>query len=124
MSFKDRIKQFALFFKNRNKLFIIIFVPLLLLPLPILVKSQVTCFIYSMFSYILKLILWFCSFVTFAIKASNCAFVMMLMSIFWITEALPIPVTSLLPVVLLPMLGVLPSDKVAMGYFKVAIIDF
>ncbi len=48
---------------------------------------------------------------------------MILMSVFWITEALPIPVTSLMPVVLLPCLGILESKNVAMLYFKVIPLD-
>ena len=44
------------------------------------------------------------------------------MSVFWVTDALPIGVTGLLPVVCFPLLGILPSDKVTEGYFKVKII--
>lgn len=42
--------------------------------------------------------------------------VAILMATLWITEALPIPVTSLLPLLLFPLLGVLPSDLVAREY--------
>jgi len=41
------------------------------------------------------------------------------MSVYWIVEALPIGLTSLLPLVLFPAFGILPADKVAIGYFKV-----
>lgn len=42
--------------------------------------------------------------------------VAILMATFWVTEALPIPVTSLLPLLLFPLLGVLSSDQVAGEY--------
>lgn len=38
------------------------------------------------------------------------------MAVWWITEALPIPVTSLLPLVLFPLLGVLPMAASAAAY--------
>ena len=38
-------------------------------------------------------------------KAFKCAYVMLIMATFWVTEALPLAITSLLPVTLLPLLG-------------------
>ena len=38
-------------------------------------------------------------------QAFKCAYVMMIMAAFWVTEALPLAITSLLPVALLPLLG-------------------
>ena len=46
------------------------------------------------------------------------AYVILLMAAFWMTEALPLPVTSLLPVVLLPLLGVMSTGKVCVAYMK------
>lgn len=41
----------------------------------------------------------------------------LLMAIFWCTEALPLAVTAMLPVWLFPALGVLPSKTVCIQYF-------
>ncbi|XP_010183339.1 PREDICTED: solute carrier family 13 member 3 isoform X2 [Mesitornis unicolor] len=39
------------------------------------------------------------------------------MALYWCTEALPLAVTALLPIVLFPFLGILPSNKVCPQYF-------
>lgn len=44
------------------------------------------------------------------------AAVAVLMATWWITEAIPIPATSLLPIVLFPALGVMPGSKVTGSY--------
>lgn len=48
-----------------------------------------------------------------------CAFVLLLMSVYWVVLCIPIAVTSLLPVMLFPLLGVMPSDKVSAVFFNV-----
>ncbi|KAI6053099.1 Na(+)/dicarboxylate cotransporter 3 isoform X2 [Marmota monax] len=50
-------------------------------------------------------------------KEGRCLFVILLMAIYWCTEALPLSVTALLPIVLFPFLGILPSSKVCPQYF-------
>ncbi|OFV94898.1 MAG: hypothetical protein A3F68_01720 [Acidobacteria bacterium RIFCSPLOWO2_12_FULL_54_10] len=50
------------------------------------------------------------------LPAQRMAAVAALMASWWITEAVPIAVTSLLPLVLFPVLGISPSDKVAPYY--------
>lgn len=40
----------------------------------------------------------------------------LLMATWWVTEALPLPITALLPLVMFPVFGVLPIDKAAAGY--------
>jgi sodium-dependent dicarboxylate transporter 2/3/5 len=40
----------------------------------------------------------------------------LLMAVWWMTEALPIPVTALLPLVLFPLLGIAPIDATASPY--------
>ncbi len=37
-------------------------------------------------------------------------------AVWWVTEAIPIPATSLLPLVLFPLMGVLPFEETAVGY--------
>ncbi|XP_077015522.1 Na(+)/dicarboxylate cotransporter 3 [Tamandua tetradactyla] len=50
-------------------------------------------------------------------KEGRCLFVILLMAVYWCTEALPISVTALLPIVLFPFLGILPSHEVCPQYF-------
>ena len=40
------------------------------------------------------------------------------MATLWITEAIPLAATSLLPMVILPLFGVMPSQQVAANYFS------
>lgn len=47
---------------------------------------------------------------------SRCAYVMLLMAAYWMTEALPLPVTALIPVFAFPMLGVLGTSEVTVCY--------
>lgn len=46
------------------------------------------------------------------------AAVALLMAIWWITEAIPIPATALLPVALFPLLGIMNGKSVASTYFN------
>ncbi|KAI1896515.1 hypothetical protein AGOR_G00095570 [Albula goreensis] len=64
--------------------------PFLLLPLPLLIRN----------------------------KEAGCAYVIALMAVYWCTEALPLAVTSLLPAVLFPVLGIMRSKEVCMQYLK------
>uniref|UniRef100_A0A672KFK8 Solute carrier family 13 member 5-like n=1 Tax=Sinocyclocheilus grahami TaxID=75366 RepID=A0A672KFK8_SINGR len=52
------------------------------------------------------------------VQEASCAYVIILMAVYWCTEALPLAVTSLLPVVLFPMLGIMQSKMVCMQYLK------
>ncbi|XP_045050850.2 Na(+)/dicarboxylate cotransporter 3 isoform X2 [Desmodus rotundus] len=51
------------------------------------------------------------------IKEGRCLFVILLMAVYWCTEALPLSVTALLPVTLFPLLGILRSSVVCPQYF-------
>jgi len=48
----------------------------------------------------------------------RCGVTLALIALFWTTEALPLEVTSLLPLVILPLLGILKTDEVAKEYFS------
>uniref|UniRef100_A0A8C8HY60 Solute carrier family 13 member 5b n=1 Tax=Oncorhynchus tshawytscha TaxID=74940 RepID=A0A8C8HY60_ONCTS len=64
--------------------------PLLLLPLPLVIGT----------------------------KEAECAYVIILMAVYWCTETLPLAVTALLPAVLFPMFGIMQSKDVCMQYLK------
>nr|XP_012304803.1 solute carrier family 13 member 2 [Aotus nancymaae] len=69
---------------------IVFLLPILLLPLPILIPS----------------------------KEAYCAYTIILMALFWCTEALPLAVTALFPLVLFPMMGIVDASEVAIEYLK------
>jgi len=50
------------------------------------------------------------------VEAKYTAAVATLMAIWWMTEAVPIPVTSLLPIFLFPLFGVTPGTQVTLSY--------
>uniref|UniRef100_A0A8C0KCY0 Solute carrier family 13 member 2 n=1 Tax=Canis lupus dingo TaxID=286419 RepID=A0A8C0KCY0_CANLU len=47
-----------------------------------------------------------------------CAYSIILMALFWCTEALPLPVTALFPIILYPMMGIMDASEVCIEYFK------
>jgi len=51
-------------------------------------------------------------------SVANYAYVLLIMGVYWVSEALPISVTALMPMVLFPILGVMPSDKISICYLK------
>ncbi|XP_069611775.1 Na(+)/dicarboxylate cotransporter 3 [Ranitomeya imitator] len=50
-------------------------------------------------------------------QEGKCLYVVLLMALYWCTEALPLAVTAMLPIVLFPFMGILPSSKVCPQYF-------
>lgn len=48
----------------------------------------------------------------------RCLYVVLLMAGYWVTEALPLPVTALIPMVLFPLMGILDSDQTSLCYLK------
>ncbi|XP_041347669.1 solute carrier family 13 member 5-like isoform X3 [Gigantopelta aegis] len=46
------------------------------------------------------------------------AYVLIVMAVLWLTETIPIPVTSLLPIILLPAMGVAKAADVSQNYIK------
>ncbi|KAM4573433.1 solute carrier family 13 member 1 [Odontesthes bonariensis] len=75
---------------NYRRIFLIIITPLLLLPLPLVVKT----------------------------KEAGCAFVLLLMAVYWVTEVIPLSMTAMLPAILFPIFGIMESSNVAKEYFK------
>jgi solute carrier family 13 (sodium-dependent dicarboxylate transporter), member 2/3/5 len=57
-------------------------------------------------------------------KVAWMAAVAIWMAAWWVTEAVPIPVTALLPLVLLPLLGIAPVETVALDYGRPTIFLF
>ncbi|TDY00533.1 SLC13 family permease [Thiohalophilus thiocyanatoxydans] len=49
-------------------------------------------------------------------EGQRAAAVTLLMATLWITEAIPIPATALIPIALFPLLGVMPTAKVTSSY--------
>ncbi|XP_068066908.1 Na(+)/citrate cotransporter isoform X2 [Anomalospiza imberbis] len=75
----------------RYRSFAILFLtPLLLLPLPLAVPT----------------------------REARCAYVIIIMAVYWCTEVIPLAVTSLMPVVFFPLLGVQTSKKVCLQYLN------
>ncbi|XP_077336561.1 solute carrier family 13 member 2 [Lithobates pipiens] len=74
-----------------NRKYLIIFLtPLFFIPLPLVVST----------------------------KEASCGYVIVLMALFWCTEALPLAVTALFPVVLFPMMGIMDSTAACSQYLK------
>ncbi|XP_054022433.1 solute carrier family 13 member 2 isoform X2 [Dryobates pubescens] len=73
-----------------RKYLILVFVPLVFLPLPLAIPT----------------------------KEAECGYVIIVMALFWCTEALPLAVTALLPVLLFPMMNIMDSTTVCQEYLK------
>lgn len=53
-------------------------------------------------------------------QESKCAYIVFIMATYWITEALPIAVTSLLPIILTPLVGLGSAKSVSSHYLTVS----
>ena len=53
-------------------------------------------------------------------QVSRCGYAVLLMAIYWCTDAIPLAITAMLPVALLPLLGVLTTSQVCAKYIKVS----
>uniref|UniRef100_A0A8C5H1F5 Solute carrier family 13 member 2 n=1 Tax=Gouania willdenowi TaxID=441366 RepID=A0A8C5H1F5_GOUWI len=54
----------------------------------------------------------------FVLQQAKCGYAIALMALYWCTECIPLAVTALLPVVLFPMMGIMPSNEVCIQYLK------
>eukprot|EP00092_Neocalanus_flemingeri_P006840 GFUD01007385.1.p1 GENE.GFUD01007385.1~~GFUD01007385.1.p1 ORF type:complete len:728 (-),score=94.80 GFUD01007385.1:163-2346(-) len=52
------------------------------------------------------------------LEALKCAYLIVLMAVYWMTEALPLPITSMIPMVGLPLLGLMSTGEVAVNYLN------
>ncbi|ESN98503.1 hypothetical protein HELRODRAFT_84633, partial [Helobdella robusta] len=52
------------------------------------------------------------------IKEARCAYTILVMATFWITEVIPLPATALIPLIFYPFLGVMPGKDVAKYYMQ------
>lgn len=55
-------------------------------------------------------------------KEARCGYVVAVMITYWFTEVIPMAITSLIPVVLFPVLQIMSTDKVAKSYFNVMML--
>ncbi|XP_004857045.1 solute carrier family 13 member 2 isoform X3 [Heterocephalus glaber] len=69
---------------------IVLLLPIILLPLPILIPT----------------------------KEAYCAYAIILMALFWCTEALPLAVTAFFPLFLFPLMGIMEASEVSTEYLK------
>ena len=68
-------------------------------------------------------ILWgLCSQLDLPVAACWCAFTAGVCAVWWVTEALPLPATGLVPFVVFPLFGVIDYKQVAHGYGHRAIL--
>ncbi|KAM6895382.1 LOW QUALITY PROTEIN: solute carrier family 13 member 4 [Xenentodon cancila] len=73
-----------------RKLIVVVFIPLSLLPLPLIHPTSEAC----------------------------CAYVLMVTAVYWVSEAVPLGAAALVPAFLYPLFGVLKSSEVAAEYCK------
>jgi len=51
-------------------------------------------------------------------ESMRCGYVILVMILYWLTEALPLPVTAMIPMVLLPLMGLMSTKDVAVNYLN------
>ena len=49
-----------------------------------------------------------------------CGYVMLILIVFWCTQVVPLAITALLPILLLPMFGISTSKEITGQYIKVS----
>ncbi|XP_075892464.1 Na(+)/citrate cotransporter isoform X2 [Nelusetta ayraudi] len=81
---------FLKFLRSVKNELILFFTPLAFLPLPLVIGTA----------------------------EAECAYVIIMMAVFWCTEVLPLAITALLPALLFPLFGIMESKDVCMQYLK------
>ena len=57
-------------------------------------------------------------------KEGYCAYVGLIMAVYWVLETLPLAVTSLIPIVLFPLFSIMDTKTVTQYYMKDTIVLF
>lgn len=57
-------------------------------------------------------------------QAYRCMYLLLVMAVFWVTEALPLYVTSMIPIVAFPVMGIMDTDRTCRLYFKDTLVMF
>ncbi|EPB75711.1 hypothetical protein ANCCEY_05203 [Ancylostoma ceylanicum] len=68
--------------------------------------------------------LWKILLASVTVEPFRCVYCILLISSFWIMEVVPIGITSLLPVLLFPVLGISSAKEICLVYFKDSIVLF
>lgn len=58
------------------------------------------------------------------VPSNNCLYVLLLMAVYWSTEAIPLAVTSMLPIVMFPLMGILDTNSTCNFYMSEAAMMF
>ncbi|CAH2093450.1 unnamed protein product [Euphydryas editha] len=87
-------QRISLFLSIYWKALIVVLTPLILLPIPIMYAASESA------------------------AAYRCMYVVLIMATYWVLELLPLPVTSMLPIILFPTMGILDSDKTCAAYMR------
>ncbi|RXN01002.1 Solute carrier family 13 member 1 [Acipenser ruthenus] len=51
-------------------------------------------------------------------QEAQCAYTLFVVAVYWLTEAIPLAVTALIPALMFPLFGIMKSKTVASAYFK------
>jgi solute carrier family 13 (sodium-dependent dicarboxylate transporter), member 2/3/5 len=61
-------------------------------------------------------------FLTDNTPSKRCMYVVVLMITYWVTEALPLAISSMLPILLFPVLDIMSTDKITLVYMKEPVV--
>jgi len=57
--------------------------------------------------------------VPFVFQEAECAYTLFVVAIFWLTEALPLAVSALLPAFMFPLFGIMESKEVTLFFLSI-----
>ncbi|XP_013142971.1 PREDICTED: protein I'm not dead yet-like [Papilio polytes] len=92
------------------------------------IKLKIKLFLFNhwrgLFCFLVPLILIPVHFTIPTEKYQWCAYTLVLMALFWVTECIPLPVTSIMPIVIFPMSGIMNTTMTCKCYINDTIIMF